>query len=238
MLAVALLAVAAVGAPRAQEAAPAAPPLGAVREYAGRLFGVDCTTWTVTAVDAAGNTSAECKGIRLTINATGNPVSATGADGRKFVEFKPEAPGLRFPLAVGTHWRQAYTGYTAFNNLVWDGEAQCRVEARDSVQVRAGEFDALRIECQDKWMVGPKFGYTHVTRWYAPAAQTVVKQVHREDPARWNFELVRMSTAAAPAAAAPGIAPPPTFSIEAVPSPGPRPPPDPAAPDILDPDEY
>jgi hypothetical protein len=56
----------------------------------------------------------------------------------------------------------------------------------------------------------------------------VVKQTHREDPARWNFELLRIGAAA----------PPPTMRIEALPPAGPRPRYDPTAPDILDPDEY
>lgn len=218
----------------AQEATFVAPKVGDVREYAGRLFGVDCAEWTITEVRDDGTASAECAGHRISLDASGNPQRAVGADDRPLVEFKPAAPGLRFPLTVGAHWRQGYTAFTAFNNLVWDGEANCRVEAYEPVQVPAGQFDAFRIECQDKWMVGPKFGFTHVTRWYAPAVATVVRQVHREDPARWNFELISSGVSPPPARAAEA----PSITIEALPSPGPRPQYDPAAPDILDPDEY
>lgn len=233
-LACALLLAGHPAAPRAQEARFVPPALGAVREYAGRLFGVDCAKWTVTRVADDGAAGAECAGHSLSLDASGNPQAAIGADGRTLVEFKPAAPGLRFPLTVGAHWRQGYTAFTAFNNLVWDGEANCRVEAFEPVQVPAGQFDAFRIECRDQWKVGPKFGYTHVTRWYAPAVATVVRQIHREDPAHWNFELV--ANAAAPPAAPPP--PAPSTRIEALPTPGPRPQYDPAAPDILDPDEY
>jgi len=225
----ALLLTAALGAARAQEAAFVRPTVGETRAYAGRLFGVDCAKWTIASVAADGAASAECAGHRLSLDASGNPRAAVGPDGRTLVEFKPAAPGLRFPLAVGAHWRQAYTAYTAFNNLVWDGEASCRVVAFEPVRVAAGSFDAFRIECRDQWKVGPKTGDTHVTRWYAPALATVVRQVHREDPARWNFELVD-SVAAAP--------PPPAPSIRIEALPAPRPAYDPAAPDILAPDEY
>lgn len=207
------------------------PTVGAVRSYAGRLFGIDCAEWTIAQVGEDGSASAECAGHRLRLDASGNPQAAVGPDGRTLVEFKPAAPGLRFPLTVGAHWRQGYTAFTAFNNLVWDGEANCRVEAYETVQVPAGSFDAFRIACQDQWKVGPKFGFTHVTRWYAPAVATVVRQIHREDPARWNFELLATAEAAPPP-------PPPSMKLEALPTPGPRPPYDPAAPDILGPDEY
>jgi len=231
------LALGVVAAPvLAQEAGYAPPRPGSVLEYAGHPFGVDCTTWTLTEVAADGTATAECAGHRLTLDANGNPIAVVAPDGRKLIEFKPAAPGLRFPLAVGARWRQGYTAFTAFNGLVWDGEASCRVEAFEPVQVAAGSFDAFRIECQDKWMVGPKSGFTHLTRWYAPAVATVVRQLHREDPARWNFELVR---SAETAPAVPAASPPaPSTSPAAAPAPGPRPQYDPSVPDILDPDEY
>lgn len=217
----------------AADAPQPTPRVGVTHEYAGRLMGVDCSTWTVTALTADGGTLATCGEHRLETTGAhdGNAQHVTDAAGRKLVEFRPFAPALKFPLTLGAHWRQGYAGFTAFNNLVWDGEAQCRVEAFEPVTVGAGTFDAFRIECQDKWMVGPKNGYTHVTRWYAPAAETIVRQVHREDPERWNFELLRVAEPATPAA-------PPTMTLEAIPNPGPRPTYDPAAPDILDPDEY
>lgn len=227
-----------LGAPalHALEAPRPVPDVGVTHEYSGRLLGVDCPAWTVTAVTPDGGTRAECQGHHLeTDGGDGNAMHVLDPTGRKLVEFRPFAPALKFPLTLGAHWRQGYTGFTAFNNLVWDGEANCRVEALEAVRVPAGEFEAFRIECQDKWMVGPKNGYTHTTRWYAPAAETIVKQVHREDPERWNFELTRIvttsQTPAAPATA-------PTMNLEALPPAGPRPIYDPSAPDILDPDEY
>ena len=223
--------------PAVQEAArPGNPVVGTVREYAGHLMGVDCATWRIVEVAADGSAVADCAGHRLETSGPddSNAVRVSDPAGRKLVEFRPFAPALKFPLAVGARWRQGYVGFTAFNNLIWDGEAQCKVPAFEAVTVPAGTFDAFRIECVEKWMVGSRQGATHVTRWYAPAAETVVKQEHREDPARWNFELVRYG-AAEPA---PSPAPPTTIKLEALPSPGPRPHYDPGAPDILDPDEY
>jgi hypothetical protein len=106
--------------------------------------------------------------------------------------------------------------------------------AFEAVTVPAGTLDAFRIECVDKWMVGPKLGAWVVWGWLGGGGDTVVKQVHREDPARWNFELVRYR-AAEPAPPPPA---PASMKLEAIPSPGPRPQYDPDAPDILDPDEY
>ncbi|MCC7121358.1 MAG: hypothetical protein IT493_07355 [Gammaproteobacteria bacterium] len=226
-----MIAVAPAPTAWAQEAEYVPPPLGATFDYAGRLFGVDCTAWTIVDVANDGAVRAECAGHRLALDANGNPRTASDPRGRTLVEFKPAAPGLRFPLTTGAHWRQTYTAFTAFNNLVWDGEARCRVEDHEVVQVPAGKFDAFRIECEDQWKVGPKSGYTHVTRWYAPAVAAVVRQIHREDPMRWNFELVHYASAPPPMKA-------PALRIEAIPTPGPRPSYDPAAPDILDPDEY
>lgn len=212
------------------------PERGSTLEYSGRLLGVDCRIWTVVEVAADGSSVADCAGHRLETDGAhdGNAVRITDPEGRRLVEFRPYAPGLRFPLEVGARWRQPYIGFTGFNNLIWDGEAQCKVESFEPVSVPAGDFDAFRIACVEKWMVGPKTGATHVTRWYAPAAGAVVRQVHREDPARWNFELLRIGSAAA--AAPPATAP--TMKIEAIPGAGPRPQYDPASPGILDPDEY
>ncbi len=222
----------------AGEAPRPTPVVGVTHEYAGRLLGVDCPAWTVTAVTANGGTLAECQGHHLETDGShdGNAMRVLDPAGRKLVEFRPFAPALKFPLTLGAHWRQGYTGFTAFNNLVWDGEANCRVEALEAVRVPAGEFEAFRIECQDKWMVGPKNGYTHTTRWYAPAAETLVKQVHREDPKRWNFELTHIVAASQTPPPPPAGAP--TMRLEALPPSGPRPTYDPSAPDILDPDEY
>jgi hypothetical protein len=220
----------------ATEALRPSPLVGTVHEYAGHLLGVDCAIWRIVEVAPDGSAVADCNGHRLETSGANdtNAVRVTDPTGRKLVEFRPFAPALKFPLAIGMRWRQGYVGFTAFNNLIWDGEAQCRVVAFEAVTVPAGTLDAFRIECVDKWMVGPKQGATHVTRWYAPVAETVVKQVHREDPARWNFELVRYG-AAEPAPPPPA---PTSMKLEAIPSPGPRPQYDPDAPDILDPDEY
>jgi hypothetical protein len=233
---VGVLCVLPLATPAASEAQRPTQVVGTVREYAGHLMGVDCAVWRIVEVAADGSAVADCNGHRLETSGPDdtNAVRVSDPTGRKLVEFRPFAPALKFPLGVGTRWRQGYVGFTAFNNLIWDGESQCKVVAFEAVTVPAGTLDAFRIECVDKWMVGPKQGATHVTRWYAPAAETIVKQVHREDPARWNFELVRYG-ATVPAPPPP---PPASMKLEAIPSPGPRPQYDPDAPDILDPDEY
>lgn len=227
-----------VGASLAQEGPRPTLSTGSRFEYTGRLMSVECAVWTVGEVAADGATTLSCAGNTLETDGAndGNAIRVVDGAGHKLVEFRPFAPTLKFPLTVGGTWRQGYVGYTGFNNLIWDGEAQCKVVAYEPLQVAAGSFDTFRIECQDKWMVGPRQGVTHVTRWYAPAVGTVVKQQHREDPAHWNFEL----SAYTPPIAAPAQAVMPAPAATPVPreTPAPAPVLAPDGPDILDPNEY
>ena len=212
------------------------PVAGTEASYSGQLMGVDCPKWTTGSLTEDGLLLTTCQGYTIESDHAHdlNPVRLRDATGKTLAEFKPFTPSLSFPLSVGKRWRGQYTGFTAFNNLVWDGETTCKAEAEEKITVPAGEFNTLRIECENGWRVGPKNGSSHATRWYAPAIGAVVKEVHARDPARWNFELAHyglpgLSPAALPA---PAIATPASAPAK------PATPATPPLPDILDPNEY
>lgn len=221
----------------ADDAPRPVPIIGTEAEFSGHLMGADCARWTTAGLTPDGILLRTCQGytIESSLEHDFNPMRLRDAAGKTLVEFKPYMPSLSFPLSVGKRWRGEYTGFTAFNNLVWDGDTNCKVDAQETLTLAGSDYDTLRIECDNGWHVGPRSGSTHVTRWYAPSIGMVVKEIHVRDPQRWNFELTRFGLPAAvappaPAAAETPIAPP------VAPSPAPKH--DPAAPGILDPNEY
>lgn len=220
----------------AQEAQKPTPFVGYTMTFTGRVMGVDCSEWRLTEIKDNGDLVSSCGEYRM---------EASGADdfnarkvidntGKTIIEFKPFAPGVKFPLAVGTQWQAPYVAYTAYNGLVWDGAAECASKAYEPITVQAGTFNAFRIECRDKWQLGAMTGYTHSTRWYAPEVAGIVKSVQREDPMRWNFELVSYGLAENSGAVAKPAAPITTTPAPiAIDSPG-----EGGLPPILDPDDY
>ncbi len=68
----------------------------------------------------------------------------------------------------------------------------CEVADFAKVNVAAGDFDAFRIECKDRWKVADAESSVTSTTWYAPELGAVVKSVNYEDP-RWNTELKRVA---------------------------------------------
>ncbi|MGH8596712.1 MAG: hypothetical protein ACREXT_08655 [Gammaproteobacteria bacterium] len=186
-----------------QQAQKPVPFIGYTLSFTGRVLGVDCAEWRLSENQENGDLVSTCEGYRLEISGAEdlNPRKVIDSTGKTIVEFKPYAPGLKFPLEVGTKWQAPYVAFTAYNGLVWDGAAECESKAYETVTVKAGSFDAFRIECRDKWQIGSATGYTHSTRWYAPEVAGVVKSIHREDPERWNFELVRYGLDETPSSA-------------------------------------
>lgn len=221
----------------ADDAPRPVPIIGTEAEFSGHLMGADCARWTTAGLTPDGVLLRTCQGytIESSLEHDFNPMRLRDAAGKTLVEFKPFMPSLSFPLSVGKRWRGEYTGFTAFNNLVWDGETSCKVDAQETLKLAGSDYDTLRIECDNSWHVGPRSGSTHVTRWYAPSIGTVVKEIHVRDPQRWNFELARFGLPAAVAPTAPAAAETP-IAPPVAPSPAPQH--DPAAPGILDPNEY
>lgn len=218
------------------------PAVGSVADYSGHLMGVACPRWTTLAPSAEGILTSVCDGYVLesALNHDLNPLRLRDPAGRTLAEFKPYAPALQFPLTLGRRWTQRYVGFTAFNNLVWDGETTCEVAAQEPITLALGEVVSIRIECEEGWRVGPRSGHSHATRWYAPSLGRVVREIHARDPARWNFELIRFALATPKPAAtditAPSTPTPSAPRSDAPPAAAPLFHPD--APGILDPNEY
>jgi hypothetical protein len=175
----------------AQEAQRPTPFVGYTMRFEGRMMGMECAEWRLAEIKDNGDIVSTCGEYRLEMSGENdlNPRKIVDGEGNAIIDIKPYAPSIQYPLAIGTRWRKSYVAYTAYNGLVWDGEAECESKAYEEITVPAGTFNAFRIECRDKWQIGPQAGYTHSTRWYAPEVAGVIKSEHREDPARWNFEL-------------------------------------------------
>lgn len=167
------------------------PRVGEVREYRDRLLTVDCRRWETSEVTAATVVS-RCGGYRLTLSRTHHygVVDITGPDGKPVVAFSPALPDLRFPLTLGRRWEGDYVGYQASSWVRWQGHMECRAAAFEPLVLAAGTVAAYRIECVDRWSVGPFHGRRRSTRWFAPELGGVVKAASPDDPA-WDAELLQ-----------------------------------------------
>jgi len=168
--------------------------VGDVIEYDVRLATVPCKRWEVTDAEKDGSTVLQCDGKLAYISAAnGNLTKIVTKSGETLVEFKPYAASISFPLEVGKKWEGKYAGYTAYNGASWSGDNSCEVKPPETVKVPAGEFEAYRIDCVDKWTSGPYAGQSHTSAWYAPKAGTTVKFVHAETP-EWSYQVTSMSS--------------------------------------------
>ena len=124
-------------------------------------------------------TSATPTGIAGTSN--GKPLSLTPdlniieSPTRKFSDRR----NLSFPLEIGKSW--TYSTHVELKDLggTLRQDAGVTVAAYEKVIVRAGLFDAFKIEAKGKWE-GAGTGTVDFTDsyWYAPSARAIVKQVY------------------------------------------------------------
>ena len=132
--------------------------------------------WVVTSVSPSG--------IAATFN--GKPLSLTPdlniveSPTRKFSDRRV----LSFPLEIGKSWTYANYVESKDDQGDWRMDAKVTVAGYEKVTVRAGQFDAFRIEAKGK---GGQQGATGAgawefteTSWYAPSARAVVKEVYRD----------------------------------------------------------
>ena len=166
------------------------PKPGDWQSFQGKVGTVDCARWEVTDVNREGYLLSACDAYRARLEvASGyNLHEITTADGQPIARFDPYFPLVQFPLAVGGEWELPYRGHLMVEDLQWEGRLACRVTEFAPVTVRAGTFDAFRIECYDKRRAPMVETGANLTAWYAPAVQGVVKTVDHEDT-RWNNEL-------------------------------------------------
>lgn len=186
----ALFAATAAAPAFAQAGAPKpTPKVGDVFEYDKLYITVPCKRWEVKEVDKNGQHLVQCENnIAQFEAATGAMQRIVTKDGDKLVQFTPRATSIQFPLAVGQSWTGRYDGYTNDDGASWNADTKCAVKSEEKVKVPAGEFDTLRIECEDAWSAGPFSGVSKTTSWYAPKLGTVVKS-HNPESAKWNYEL-------------------------------------------------
>lgn len=116
-----------------------------------------------------------------------NMIEDRATDGRVSNTRLPHSGILSFPLHVGKKWEQRYV-----NNGVhrW---ADYKVVAWEKVSTPAGEFDAFRVEGDDR-RTDKQYGIK-VTYWYAPAVKQFVRFIgidswNNSELASWSFDLV------------------------------------------------
>lgn len=149
-----------------------------------------CKRWTIKSINTDGMLVIQCKDLLIyqSLDNDYNIVKMTRVNGDIEYEFKPYMPTLAFPLEVGKKWGGEYAGFTEDTGDKWKSKVSCETTAFEKVKVVAGEFDAFRIECVDKWRALMVFsGEKTSTRWYAPKLGTVIKVVHED--AKWNYQL-------------------------------------------------
>jgi hypothetical protein len=165
---------------------------GTTWDYADRVGTIPCKHWEFMGAKDGFNV-AQCEGYKSLSNSdTGALVRILDKDGDKAVQFSPSAVPMPFPVKVGNMWSGKYSAFTADDGAQWDGTQSCTVAAFEPVTVKAGTFDAYRIECDGTFQAGPVFGHANTTSWWAPKAATTVKSVNAAAP-KWNLELTGYS---------------------------------------------
>jgi hypothetical protein len=95
-------------------------------------------------------------------------------DGKRVL--KPSSQELNFPLSPGRQWKVNAKGVTrGGGDMTLEGE--CKVVAFEKITVRAGTFDAFKVECVGEFYVyGARTQGTHRrVYWYSPAVKFPVK---------------------------------------------------------------
>lgn len=100
-------------------------------------------------------------------------IASLNAAGQPMMSFDPPV-GVRYPLEVGQAWTARHQMTVHARNTTVPYEVSYRVEAYESVTVRAGTFMAFRVRYSDNF--GESF-----TLWTAPAQglSTVKRILHR-----------------------------------------------------------
>ena len=130
--------------------------------------------WVITSVTPTGVAGTQ-NGQPLTLTSDLNIIESPT---RKFSDRR----NLSFPLEIGKSW--TYTNQVELKDLGRNSrmDAGVLVAAYEKITVRAGQFDAFRIEAKGKWgqegAAGAAATEFTVTSWYSPSARAIVKQVY------------------------------------------------------------
>lgn len=178
-------------APRAEKPAMESIKPGNYLEFSdSRVSNGSCKRWQVKQPNSDGMLISQCNDLQYfqSVENDFNLSKMAKVNGEVQFEFKPFMPDVAFPLEVGKKWIGEYVGTSVHESASWKSKMQCEATAYEKVKVVAGEFDAFRIECVDKWRAMMVLsGEKRSTRWYAPKVNGMVKLVH-DDP-KWNYEL-------------------------------------------------
>lgn len=95
-------------------------------------------------------------------------------DGKRI--WRPHNQTNAFPMSVGRQWKVDAKGVNAGgrDNAL---EGTCKVSAHEKVSVKAGTFDAFKVECDfEFYTYGASIrGNGRLVYWYAPAAKFTVR---------------------------------------------------------------
>jgi len=115
--------------------------------------------------------------------------------------FIPSLEYLNFPLFIGRSWRSEYR-WTAPGGGTGIGNASATVVSLEHVKVRAGEFDAFKIDIfsQARTEPAPWITSVHTQVWYVPSVKRMVLRTSNENRGRdhvseWRQELISYSIA-------------------------------------------
>jgi hypothetical protein len=128
----------------------------------------------VLAVGADDLTVASTEGSTATEQKWTRELNYVSGEGKRL--WSPSTQSLSFPLSVGRQWKVAAKGVTAAGRDI-TLEGVCKVSAFAKVTVKAGEFDAFKVECDSEFYVfGPGTrGTSRYVVWYSPATKFWVR---------------------------------------------------------------
>jgi len=97
-----------------------------------------------------------------------------------------KSKGSPWPMQVGNKWSHSYSSVTS-KGTGYSWKYRCNVRNTERVSVPAGEFDAFKIVCKDKWNVR--------TEWFAPeyAGGSTVRIKYERDSGTTDYELVKFA---------------------------------------------
>lgn len=104
-------------------------------------------------------------------------------DGRKWNAPRPD---FTWPLAVGKKWSGKYGGLNQTRNGQFHEERECEAVAAETVSVKAGSFQTIKIVCSGNFRTPAPSGNVTVsgridlTYWYAPEVRRSIKIEFRD----------------------------------------------------------
>jgi hypothetical protein len=89
-------------------------------------------------------------------------------EGAVVVRYRPPLELLRWPLYVGSSWKQTLVLDRPKDDASADLVSECRVTGEEMVTVPAGSFDTLKIDCRSNAGV-------LIERWFSPEVRNAVR---------------------------------------------------------------